>query len=129
MNEDGSWTGVWQNEPVMNNLSPQWASVKIPMVDICNADLDRPLRVEIFDWHRSGKHAFMGRVDTSVRKLCASDGGPLDVIEPSVQEKKGKKYTNSGTLHAIPCIIEENPTLADVSVACCVRGFCRTASV
>ena len=44
-------------------------SQKIPVVQICNGDIDRPLRIEVFDFEKSGKHVFMGQVDTCVR--CA----------------------------------------------------------
>jgi hypothetical protein len=106
--------------------SPQ----KIAMVQLCNGDLDRPLKIEIFDHEKSGKHVFMGQVNTSVRELLASGGNGLNVIEPEKQAKKGAKYLNSGTFHASNCYVEENPTFSDVrtravlvpissSVGCC----------
>jgi hypothetical protein len=40
MNEDGSWTAVWQNQHVDNNLSPRWAetvSAQCPQSMLCPA--------------------------------------------------------------------------------------------
>lgn len=31
MNEDGTWTGVWQNQHIDNTLSPRWAET----VSVC----------------------------------------------------------------------------------------------
>ena len=47
---------------------------KISMVTLCNGDMDRPLKLEVFDWEKSGKHVFMGLVNVSVRDLINSNG-------------------------------------------------------
>lgn len=47
---------------------------KISMVTLCNGDMDRPLKIEVFDWEKSGKHVFMGLVNVSVRDLINSNG-------------------------------------------------------
>ena len=115
MNEDGSWTPVWQNERVDNNLNPRWKEVIIPITLICNGDLMRPLKIEIFDHEKSGKHVSMGQIETSVQALIESNGAAINVIEPEKQAKKGAKYVNSGTFHASNCYLQHNPTFADVS--------------
>eukprot|EP01032_Pedospumella_encystans_P011642 gene11642-13527_t len=112
-NEDGSYTSVWQNKHIDSSLNPRWSQVKIPLALVCNGDIDRPLRVEVLDWDKSGKHVYMGQVDTSVRQLMASNGAALNVIDTAKKAKKGDKYLNSGTLHASYCYIEENPTFSD----------------
>ena len=62
MNEDGTYTQVWKNEKIDNNLNPSWAATRIPMAQLCNGDPERPLRIEIFDFEKSGHHHFMGQV-------------------------------------------------------------------
>ena len=62
MNEDGSYTKVWENTKIDSNLNPSWAPVRIPMIQLCNGDIERPLRIEIWDWEKSGRHHFMGQV-------------------------------------------------------------------
>ena len=37
-------------------------SKKIPLALVCNGDIDRPLRVEVLDWDKNGKHVYMGQV-------------------------------------------------------------------
>jgi hypothetical protein len=51
---------VWQNEKISNNLNPIWPLARISLSTLCNGDLDRPLKIEIWDHERSGKHHFMG---------------------------------------------------------------------
>jgi hypothetical protein len=87
---------------------------KIPMSLLCNGDVERPLRIEVLDFDKGGRHRAMGQVDSSVRELLASNGAALLVIEPAKKAERGAKYLNSGTLHASHCLIEENPTFADV---------------
>jgi hypothetical protein len=83
------------------------------MIALCNGDIDRPLRIDIWDWESSGRHQFMGQVDTSVRGLIESRGAPMNVIEPEKQ-KKSKSYVNSGTLSAANCVVEAHPTMTEV---------------
>ncbi|RYG62518.1 hypothetical protein EON64_17725, partial [archaeon] len=110
LNEDNSYTAVWTSNKIDNSLNPRWAATKIPMVKLCNGDLDRPLCIELFDWDKGGRHQSMGAVRTSVRGLLNSNNAPFEVIE---EAKKGKKgYTNSGTLVAANCSIEHHPTFA-----------------
>ncbi len=112
-NEDGSWSIVWKNNHIDSTLNPRWSETKLSIVLLCNGDIDRPLRVTIWDWEKSGRHKFMGRVDTSVRELVTIKGAPLNVIEPEKQKKSS--YKNSGTFSAGNCSIEHNPTFGDVS--------------
>lgn len=95
LNEDGSYLRVFQNEPVMNNLNPVFPSIVTTSQVLCNNDLYRPLRIEVYDWDSNGKSDFMGMVDTSLNQLTTTS--TFDVIEPKKQEKS-KKYINSGTL-------------------------------
>lgn len=117
LNEDSSWTVVWKSYRVDNNLNPRWIPVKIPMGVLCNGDIDRPLRVEIFDYDENSSHDTMGIVETSVRGMITSNGSALPVIETAKKGKKG--YTNSGTLTCSQCVIEEHPSFSDFIVGGC----------
>lgn len=110
--EDGSFVHVFKNQPVMNNLSPTWPVVKLPMQQLCNGDLDRPIKIDILDWDKDGTHDPMGGVQTSVRALLESRGQPFNVIEED-QKKKKKGYVNSGTLTALNPCIRQKPGLLE----------------
>lgn len=53
---------VWKSTKIDNSLNPIWAATKIPMGALCNGDVHRPLKLEIFDWDSNGKHESMGQV-------------------------------------------------------------------
>eukprot|EP01035_Chromulina_nebulosa_P002817 gene2817-3846_t len=59
MNTDGTFTQVWKNEKIDNNLNPSWPPVRISMTLLCNGDAERPLRIEIFDFKTDGHHHSM----------------------------------------------------------------------
>lgn len=62
MNEDGTWILVFTLKHIDNTLNPRWSAVKIPIVTLCNGDLDRPLRIRIWDYDSDAKHDSMGEV-------------------------------------------------------------------
>ena len=117
LNEDNTWSVVWKSVRIDNNLNPKWAPVKIPMGSLCNGDIDRPLKIEIFDYDENSSHDTMGIVETSVRGMVSSNGSPFNVIET---KKKGQKgYTNSGTLTCSNCMIEQHPSFTDFIMGGC----------
>jgi len=117
-NEDGSFTVCWRNQPIMNNLNPRWPPSRISMIPLCNGDIDRPLRIEVFDYEKSGRHQPMGIVDTSVRALVASAGQKLNVVEME-KKKKSSSYVNSGVLSCNGAYIEKHPSMTDFIIGGC----------
>jgi len=118
INEDGGWTQVWRNEKIDNNLNPCWAPTRIPMTTLCNGDPERPLKIEIFDFEKSGKHHFMGQVECSVSSMVKGNGIAMAV------EPRQNGYTNSGTLTAANVLVESHPTFTDF-----VTGGCEISLV
>lgn len=111
-NEDGSYSKVWESAVVNNSLSPHWAQAKIPLSKLCNGDIHRPLRLEIYDYEKSGKHVFMGQVsEVSVNFFISQRNVTMNVIEPD-KKKKYAHYVNSGTLQANDCMIEKHYSFA-----------------
>lgn len=116
--ESGEWGLTHQTPHVMNNLNPHFTRVGIPMVSLCNGDVNRPVKIEIWDYDNDGKHDFMGGFETSVHAMLTSGGTAYDVIEPEIKKKK-KSYTNSGTMSIQNAIIEPHPTLTDFIMGGC----------
>ena len=50
------WVRVHETEAIMNNLSPSFKGFTIKMQQLCNADPHLPLRIDCFDYEKSGKH-------------------------------------------------------------------------
>eukprot|EP00753_Platysulcus_tardus_P015302 PLAT4957.2.p1 GENE.PLAT4957.2~~PLAT4957.2.p1 ORF type:complete len:436 (-),score=200.57 PLAT4957.2:50-1267(-) len=114
--EDGSWDKVWQSEVVMDNLSPTWKAVEIPLAVLSNGDLDRPLRVDVLDYDKDGSHDMIGSFSTSARRLGAT-GATFKVIN---EAKVGKRrYSDSGSVTVMVGEVLTKPSLLDY-----VRGGC-----
>ena len=121
-NEDGSYSKVWESSVVQNSLDPRWSQVKIPMATLCNGDVHRPLRIEIYDHEKSGKHVFMGGVnEISVNSLLMEKNSRLNVIEPDKLKKKA--YVNSGILMADDCSIEHHYSFTQYIQGGCEIGL------
>jgi hypothetical protein len=117
LSEDGSYYKVWESTRIDNSLDPRWSAVTISMATLCNGDIHRPLKIDIYDWEKSGKHVFMGQVTgISVSSLISNGATGFNVIEP--EKQKRSNYKNSGTLRAQNVSIEHIPTFADVSYCC-----------
>ena len=43
----------------MKNLDPQWKSNKESLQKLCNSDLNRSLRFEVWDWDKHSDDDFM----------------------------------------------------------------------
>ena len=57
--DDKTYITCYKSEVMMNNLSPVY-EINCSVLEVCNGDMRRPLRVEMFDWSSSGIHAFIG---------------------------------------------------------------------
>jgi hypothetical protein len=116
--EDGTFALVHETPRIDNNLNPQFRKLHIPMISLCNGDVDRPIKIEIWDHEESGKHQPMGQIETSVRGLL-SNSGPMDVIELDKKKKDPKGYKNSGTLQCQNASIEIKPSFVDYVIGGC----------
>ena len=50
---------VFESEVIMKTLDPQWKESKESLQKICNSDLDRALKFEVYDWDKLSSHDLM----------------------------------------------------------------------
>lgn len=74
------WVRVFETEPVMNNLNPVFNSFSIRYQRLCNSDKYIPLRIEVYDYEKSGKHEYIGAATTTLDSMMQLEGGTLDFI-------------------------------------------------
>jgi hypothetical protein len=114
MLEDGTYVPVWKTRHIENTLSPRWGEIVIPISTLSNGDQACPLKIQIFDYEKDGKHNFMGEVaDLSIDDLVENSGKPYKVIEPSKTQRPN--YESSGSLTADNVFVDECNTFNDVS--------------
>merc|ERR1719412_32674 len=94
----GDFTVVHRTEHINNNLNPVWKKFVVSIRALCNGDLDRNLKFEVFDYNNSGNHSPIGDFYTTARQLM--DGPGPNNIYPVLNKKKSTKrsYKNSGMI-------------------------------
>ena len=93
-------TVVHRTNVVKNNLEPSWNSFQISLRELCNGDLDRPIRFDVYDWDKDTESDLIGSFTTTFSKLKASmiEKTEFTVIHP--EKKKTKSgYKDSGKVY------------------------------
>uniref|UniRef100_A0A4W4H7V4 C2 domain-containing protein n=1 Tax=Electrophorus electricus TaxID=8005 RepID=A0A4W4H7V4_ELEEL len=85
---------VWQ--VIKNTLDPVWKPFTVPLISLCNGDVDRNIKVLCYDYDNDGGHDFIGEFYTTV---------DFDCINPKKQKKK-KNYKNSGVIILKSCKVK-----------------------
>eukprot|EP00794_Sanderia_malayensis_P019197 gene19197-21119_t len=111
-NEDNSYTAVHKTEVIKNNLNPSWNAFTLPVVNLCNGDYDRTIKVDCFDWDSDGSHDLIGEMFFTMNELKANPSLSKELIN---QKKKKKKshYKNSGSIEFNNVKIVMNPSFVD----------------
>lgn len=82
---------VYQSNVVRHDLHPLWNQAQLDIEAVCNGDLDRAIKIIIWDHRRSGKHKHMGEFETSVAGLLNAkdleDGGEVVSFQVHKHEK------------------------------------------
>ncbi|KNC50909.1 copine-8 [Thecamonas trahens ATCC 50062] len=106
------WQPVHKTEVVPKNLNPTWQVFEVPIATLCNADYERPIRIECYDHDKRGTPDFIGAFQTTLTMLCSPDQAKeLELINPKKQKKK--KYRNSGILEVMSIEVVEKPSFID----------------
>ncbi|KNC53149.1 copine-8 [Thecamonas trahens ATCC 50062] len=106
------WQPIHKTEVVPKTLNPTWRAFEVPMATLCNADYERPIRIECYDYDKRGSPDFIGAFQTTLTMLCSPDQArELELINPKKQKKK--KYRNSGILEVMSIEVIEKPSFID----------------
>jgi C2 domain len=87
------WSSIYKSNAVRSNLNPKWGETDLNLEVACNGDLDRAMKVIVFDHRRSGKHKIIGEFETTVRLLVQAkeNGGDVDEDNAFTLRKRGEK--------------------------------------
>uniref|UniRef100_A0A8C9WD08 Copine-2 n=1 Tax=Scleropages formosus TaxID=113540 RepID=A0A8C9WD08_SCLFO len=67
--EDGKWMMVHRTEVIKNTLDPVWKPFTMPLISLCNGDVDRSIKIICYDYDNDGGHDFIGEFHTTVTKM------------------------------------------------------------
>jgi len=114
-NENNQFSVVHRTEVVDNDLNPTWKPFVKEARALCNGDYNRTLKVDVYDMDNDGSHDLIGTFQTNLHRLAKGPGPEnlYEVINEKKRQKKGSKYTNSGTVQLKSIRIESNPTFLD----------------
>ena len=108
---------VHRSEVVKNNLSPTWKDTVVELSVLCQGDLDKPVRISVFDHESSGKHVLMGQADTTVNGLKGLPSLKLKVKGKETGTITVTKADVSGiedvTAQMAATTVEDSPAPAD----------------
>uniref|UniRef100_A0A8C9VW70 Copine III n=1 Tax=Scleropages formosus TaxID=113540 RepID=A0A8C9VW70_SCLFO len=72
-----AWQLAHRTEVVKNNLNPTWRPFQIPLQSLCGGDMDKPIKVECYDYDNDGSHDLIGIFETNMTRLLqASRASP-----------------------------------------------------
>jgi len=92
-----AWGTVYRSKPVFQDLSPTWGDAVLNLSSLCSGDQERPIKISVYDYKKTGHHVFMGSFETSVNGLLASKslGGDINSsdVQSAFQLRKQDKST------------------------------------
>uniref|UniRef100_A0A3B4AF80 Copine-3 n=1 Tax=Periophthalmus magnuspinnatus TaxID=409849 RepID=A0A3B4AF80_9GOBI len=102
------WQLAHRTEVVKNNLNPSWRPFRIPLQSLCGGDMDKPIKVECYDYDNDGSHDLIGTFETTMTRLQAASRVSPAEFECINNKKKQKKkgYKNSGVVSVKLCQVQ-----------------------
>ncbi|XP_016093732.1 copine-3-like, partial [Sinocyclocheilus grahami] len=119
------WQLALRTEVVKNNLNPCWKPFKIPLRSLCAGDMQKPIKIECYDYDNDGSHDLIGIFETNMMRLQeASRSAPaeFECINSKKKQKK-KNYKNSGVVSVKVCQITREYTFLDYIMGGCEINF------
>ncbi|XP_014901432.1 copine-3 isoform X1 [Poecilia latipinna] len=119
------WQLAHRTEVVKNNLNPTWKPFRVPLQSLCGGDLEKPIKVECYDYDDDGSHDLIGSFETTMKRLQeASRTSPAEfecINSKKKQKKKG--YKNSGVVSVKHCEVVKEYTFLDYIMGGCQINF------
>lgn len=76
------WESVYRSNTIKNNYQrPKWNEVHLNVDAACNGDLNRSIKIVLWDHKRSGKHKYMGECETTIFGLVNATTVPSSSVE------------------------------------------------
>jgi hypothetical protein len=76
-----TWESVYRSNTVKSDLSPLWTEANLDYEAVCNSDIDRAMKVVVWDHKRNGKHKHMGECETTIRGFLEAGDLGLELMK------------------------------------------------
>lgn len=102
-----TWVSVYRSNVAKSTLNPVWLEVVLDIEEICNGDLDRAMKIIVWDHRKTGKHKAIGEFETSMRGFLLANNdkeskesgftllkhensvGVIQIVNATLQEREG----------------------------------------
>ncbi|XP_060693755.1 copine-2 [Hemiscyllium ocellatum] len=123
--EDGKWMLVHRTEVIKNTLDPVWKPFSMPLVSLCNGDVEKTIKILCYDYDNDGGHDFIGESQTTVSKMSEANNSMEVEFEciNSKKQKKKKNYKNSGIIIVKSCKVTRDYSFLDYILGGCQLMF------
>ena len=105
-----TWISVYRSNAVKGDLNPLWTAVSLDLEAVCNGDLDRALKVIVWDHRKSGKHKVMGEFETSMRGFIEAR---IEPGEPDYGFALVRQDKDVGTIQVVDATLSGNVSGAE----------------
>ncbi|KAG7488281.1 hypothetical protein MATL_G00033500 [Megalops atlanticus] len=119
------WQLAHRTEVVKRNLNPSWRPFRIPLQSLCGGGMQRPIKVECYDYDRDGSHDLIGIFETNMERLqqaSRSTPAEFDCINMRKKQKK-RNYKNSGVVSVKVCQVVKEYSFLDYIMGGCEINF------
>uniref|UniRef100_A0A668AT07 Copine-3 n=1 Tax=Myripristis murdjan TaxID=586833 RepID=A0A668AT07_9TELE len=119
------WQLAHRTEVVNNNLNPVWKPFRIPLRSLCGGEVERPIKIDCYDYRYSGSHDLIGSLRTSLSDM--QQGTHISPVEfecinpKKLARKRG--YKNSGVICIRHCQVLTEYTFLDYIMGGCQLNF------
>jgi hypothetical protein len=97
-----TWISVYRSNVVRRDLNPLWTEVTLDIQATCNGDIDRAMKVIVWDHRQSGKHKPMGEFETTMRGFMAVKGEDDGFTLKKLEDDVGTIQVIDATLVGVP---------------------------
>jgi len=63
------WQLIHRSDKIKNHLNPMWEEEELNMEAFCDNDMDKDIKIQLWDYQNSGKHRSMGEVYTTTSEI------------------------------------------------------------
>lgn len=96
-----TWISIYRSNVVRNDLHPLWTEVSLDLEATCNNDIDRAMKVVVWDHRRSGKHKLMGEFETTIR-------GFIEQVKVNTAREQNLMKSSSNLNHNVSTLGDAN---------------------
>ncbi|TNM98997.1 hypothetical protein fugu_013561, partial [Takifugu bimaculatus] len=93
------WQLAHRTEVIKNNLNPTWRPFRVSLRSLCGGDVEKPIKVDCYDYHISGSHDLIGSCKATLAEMQqGSHFSPVEFECVNPKKFKKKNYKNSGVI-------------------------------